>query len=143
MKGILNPRWTSPFLLAAAQGILFWLRPGLTPEMFGATTPASAMMLAMGLFLIAWFYLVTQGYPVSHGDIGSASAHTWDNIVSMLPGIAALFGIFLTLTNLWPLSYLNIMLAGVVAMVVLFDLWIIGGAASKINRLTDEIKAER
>jgi hypothetical protein len=27
--------------------------------------------------------------------------------------------------------------------VVVYDLWIIGGAASKINRLTDEFKAER
>jgi hypothetical protein len=27
--------------------------------------------------------------------------------------------------------------------VVAFDLWIIGGAASKINRLTDEFKTER
>ncbi len=143
MKGILNPRWSSPLLLTAVLGIVFWLRPGLTPEMFGATTPASTLMLATGLFLVGWFYLVTQGYPIAHGNIGSASAHTWDNIVSMFPGVAALFGIFLTLTNLWPLSQLNLVIASMVAILVLYDLWIIGGAASKINRLTDEIKAER
>ena len=27
--------------------------------------------------------------------------------------------------------------------VVTYDLWVLGGAAAKINRLTDEFKAER
>jgi hypothetical protein len=28
-------------------------------------------------------------------------------------------------------------------LVVIYDLWVLGGAASKINRLTDEFKQER
>ena len=33
--------------------------------------------------------------------------------------------------------------AGMTLAVVMYDMWILGGAASKINRLTDEFKAER
>ena len=43
----------------------------------------------------------------------------------------------------WPLSSLNLLLAVMTMAVVVYDLWVLGGAASKINRLTDEFKAER
>ena len=84
-----------------------------------------------------------QGYPISHGNIGSSSTHNLDNIVSGLPAIAALFGIFLHFVGFWQVSSVNLILAAMTMAVVVYDLWIIGGAASKINRLTDEFKAER
>ena len=111
--------------------------------MFGATTPERIMVLFTGIFAVFWGYLMVQGYPVSHGDIGSASTHNLDNIVSGLPAIAALFGIFVHFAGFWPLSYFNLLLATMTMAVVIYDLWVLGGAAAKINRLTDEIKAER
>ena len=50
---------------------------------------------------------------------------------------------FLHFVGFWRVSFLNLMLAAMTMAVVVYDLWIIGGAASKINRLTDECKAER
>jgi hypothetical protein len=64
-------------------------------------------------------------------------------IISGVPAIAALFGMFLHFVGFWRVSFLNLMLAAMTMAVVVYDLWIIGGAASKINRLTDEFKAER
>ena len=71
------------------------------------------------------------------------STHNLDNIISGVPAIAALFGMFLHFVGFWRVSFLNLMLAAMTMAVVVYDLWIIGGAASKINRLTDEFKAER
>jgi hypothetical protein len=136
-------RLVSALLLTGVMAVLFWLTPNLQPEMFGATTPARVAMFFTGLFGIFWAYLVVQGYPVSHGHIGSASTHNLDNIISGIPAIAALFGLFLHFLGFWQVSYINIMLAVMTLAVVVYDLWILGGAASKINRLTDEFKAER
>ena len=111
--------------------------------MLGATSPDRVMMFFTTLFMIFWTYLVVQGYPVSHGDIGSASTHNLDNMVSGIPAIAALFGIFVHIVGFWPMSHLNLLLATMKLAVVVYDLWVLGGAAAKINRLTDEIKAER
>jgi hypothetical protein len=139
----IGPRLISALLLTALMGAFYWLTPNLDPAMFGATTPPRVALFFTGVFALFWFYLVIQGYPVSHGNIGSSSTHNLDNIVSGLPAIAALFGIFLHFVGFWRVSYLNIMLAGMTLAVVVYDLWIIGGAASKINRLTDEFKPER
>jgi hypothetical protein len=130
-------------VLTAALALVFWLRPELEPGLVGATTPEQAIALFAGLFAIFWTYLLVQGYPISHGEIGSASTHNLDNIVSGLPGLAALFGLFLHFAGFWPLSYFNLMLAAMTLLVVVYDMWVLGGAAAKINRLTDEIKAER
>ena len=86
---------------------------------------------------------MVQGYPVSHGDIGTASTHNLDNIVSGFPAIAALLGGFVHVAGFWPMSSFNLLLSVMTLAVVLYDLWVIGGAASRINRLTDEIKPER
>ncbi|MGH8852050.1 MAG: hypothetical protein ACREYD_13760, partial [Casimicrobiaceae bacterium] len=59
-------------------------------SMLGATSPERTMLVFTGLFAVFWAYLVIQGYPVSHGDIGSASTHNLDNIVSGVPAIAAI-----------------------------------------------------
>lgn len=139
----LNARYLSSLLLTLVLGLIFWLRPGLSPEMFGATTPEQVALLMTGIFLVFWMYLVMQGYAVSHGDIGSSSSHTTDNMVSIVPAFAAVIAGFLTLTDMHPLSTLNRVIAGLTLAVVFYDLWIIGGAASKINRLTDEIKSEK
>jgi hypothetical protein len=136
-------RLISVLVLSALLGFTFWLAPGLKPEMFGATTPERVALFFTGLFAIYWVYLVVQGYPVSHGHIGSSSEHNLDNIISGIPAIAALFGLLLHFIGFWPVSYVNIMLAVMTLAVVVYDLWILGGAASKINRLTDEFKPER
>jgi hypothetical protein len=96
-----------------------------------------------GIFLLFWIYLVIQGYPISHGFIGSSSSHNLDNILSGIPAIAALFGMFVHFAGFWPLSPLNLLLGLMTLMVVIYDLWVLGGAASKINRLTDEFKSVR
>lgn len=136
-------RYGSPVVLTAVTGLLFWLKPDVTPEMFGATTPERGLLLAAGIFIVFWAYLVIQGYPLSHGNIGSSSSHNLDNMVSFLPAMAAIIGIFLTLVGFWPLSHMNLFIAVTALAVVVYDLWILGGVASRINRLTDEIKTER
>ncbi|HEU4379131.1 MAG TPA: hypothetical protein VFR73_11200 [Hyphomicrobiaceae bacterium] len=139
----IGPRFLSALLLTAVMGALYWLTPNLTPEMFGATTPERTALFFTILFGIFWAYLVIQGYPISHGNIGTSSTHNLDNIISGLPAIAALFGMFLHFVGFWRVSPVNLILATMTMAVVIYDLWIIGGAASKINRLTDEFKAER
>ncbi|NJO23352.1 MAG: hypothetical protein HC868_10885 [Sphingomonadales bacterium] len=139
----IGARAVSALLLSALLAILFWLRPGLEPGMLGATTPENSMYVFAGIFLVFFAYLVVQGYPISHGNIGSSSTHNLDNILSGIPAIAALFGIFVHFAGFWPLSSLNLLLAVMTMAVVVYDLWVLGGAAAKINRLTDEFKAER
>jgi len=139
----IGPRLISALLLTAIMAVLFWLAPNLEPAMLGATTPERTAVFFTGLFAIFWAYLVVQGYPISHGNIGSASTHNLDNIVSGIPAVAALFGIFLHVVGFWRVSFVNLTLAVMTLAVVVYDLWILGGAASKINRLTDEFKAER
>lgn len=136
-------RAISALVLAAALGLIFWATPHLEPGMLGGTTPERTMFVFAGMFTVFWIYLVIQGYPISHGFIGSASMHNLDNILSGIPAIAALFGLFVHFAGFWPLSSLNILLAVMTMAVVIYDLWVLGGAAAKINRLTDEFKAER
>ena len=138
----IGARAISALLLTAALAFLFWLRPGLEPGMLAAT-PDNSMFVFAGIFAIFFVYLVVQGYPVSHGQIGSSSTHNLDNIISGIPAIAALFGIFVHFAGFWPLSSFNLLLAVMTMAVVAYDLWVLGGAAAKINRLTDEFKAER
>ena len=139
----IGPRLISALLLTALLGSLFWLTPNLEPASLGATTPDRITLFFTAAFGVFWAYLVVQGYSISHGNIGSSSAHNLDNIISGLPAIAALFGLFLHFVGFWRVSYINVMLAVMTLAVVVYDLWILGGAASKINRLTDEFKAER
>ena len=139
----IGPRLISALLLATLMAMLFWLAPNLEPAMVGATSPDSLVLFFTVLFVMFWTYLVVQGYPVSHGNIGSSSTHNLDNMVSGLPAITALFGVFLHFVGFWKLSNVNIMLATMTLAVVMYDLWILGGAASKINRLTDEFKSVR
>lgn len=139
----IGARAISALLLTAFLGLVFWLRPSLDPGMLGGTTPERTMFVFAGVFAIFFIYLVVQGYPISHGNIGSSSTHNLDNIVSGLPAIAALFGVFVHFAGFWPLSSLNLLLAIMTFFVVAYDLWVLGGAAAKINRLTDEYKAER
>ena len=138
----IGARAISALLLTVALAFLFWLRPGLEPGMLAAT-PENSMYVYAIIFLVFFVYLVVQGYPVSHGNIGSSSTHNLDNIISGIPAIAALFGIFVNFAGFWPLSSLNLLLAVMTIAVVAYDLWVLGGAAAKINRLTDEFKAER
>jgi len=132
-------RAISAIVLATALGIVFWLVPNLEP----ATLWGNTMVVFGALFTVFWLYLVVQGYPISHGEIGSSSTHNLDNIISALPAIVALFGIFISVVGFWRLSSFNIVIAVMTLLVALYDLWVLGGAASKINRLTDEIKSER
>jgi len=139
----IGPRLLSALILTAVLGLLYSLAPQLEPETVGASTPERTVLFFTALFALFWGYLVVQGYPISHGNIGSSSTHNLDNIVSGIPAVAALFGLFLHVVGFWPVSFLNLMLAAMTMAVVVFDLWIIGGAAAKINRLTDEFKPEK
>lgn len=139
----IGARFISAFLLAAVVALLFWLAPDMQLTSLGATTPERTVVFFSSLFAGFLVYLVVQGYPISHGQIGSASTHNLDNIVSGIPAFAALLGVFLHLAGFWHLSYVNLMVAAMTVGVVVFDLFILGGAAAKINRLTDEFKTER
>jgi len=131
-------RAISAVVLSGALALLFWLVPTLEPERLGGNT----MVVWGGLFAVFWLYLVVQGYPVSHGNIGSSSTHNLDNILSALPAMVAVFGLFISIVGMHKLSAFNHVIAVMTLLVALYDLWIVGGAASKINRLTDEIKPE-
>lgn len=137
------PRFISALLLTALVALLFWLAPNADLATFGATTPERTVLFFTIAFAIFLMYLTIQGYPIAHGQIGSASTHTLDNIVSGLPALAAIFGLFLHVVGFWPMSDVNLMLAALTLGVVIYDLWILGGAAARINRLTDEFKSER
>jgi len=139
----IGPRVISALLLTALVAVLFWVTPDVELATFGATTPERTVLFFGGVFAVYLAYLMIQGYPISHGQIESASTHNLDNIISGIPALAALFGVFLHLVGFWRLSYVNLMVAAMTLGVVMYDLWILGGAASKINRLTDEFKAER
>jgi hypothetical protein len=131
-------RAVSAVLLSAGLGLLFWLKPDLDPTGFSSLSP----MVVYGIvFAVFWLYLVVQGYPLSHGNIGSTSAHTLDNIVSALPALVAIIGAFVSVAGFHPLSSFNLVIAVMTLLVAIYDLWILGGAAAKINRLTDEYKA--
>ena len=135
-------RAISAILLSVALAVVFWLTPMLEPATF-ASSPNGTMAVFGALFAIFWLYLVVQGYPLSHGDIGSASAHNLDNIISAFPALVALFGFFVSIVGFWPLSAFNIVIAVMTLLVAIYDLWVLGGAAAKINRLTDEYKGVR
>lgn len=126
-------------VLSAALALVFCLLPDLEPATLGGNT----MVVWSGLFAVFWLYLVVQGYPVAHGQIGSSSAHNLDNIISFLPALVALFGIFVRAVGFWRLSSFNMVIAVMTLLIAIYDLWILGGVASKINRITNEYKAER
>jgi hypothetical protein len=131
-------RAISALMLSAGLAILFWLKPDLDPGGFASVSP----MVIYGLvFAVFWLYLVVQGYPLSHGNIGSSSAHNLDNMISATPALVAIIAVFLRIAGFVPLSGFNIVIAIMTLLVAVYDLWILGGAAAKINRLTDEYKA--
>lgn len=132
-------RATGAIVLSMALALIFWLLPELEP----ANLAGDTMVVWGGLFGVFWLYLVVQGYPVSHGEIGSSSTHNLDNIISALPALVALFGIFVSIVGFWPLSSFNIVVAVMTLLVAIYDLWVIGGLASRINRITNEYKAMR
>ena len=95
-----------------------------------SSSPNGTMVVFGALFTIFWLYLVVQGYPVSHGDIGSSSTHNADNIISAVPAIVAIFGVFVSIVGFWPLSSFNIVIAVMTLLVAIYDLWVLGGAAA-------------
>jgi hypothetical protein len=133
-------RAISAILLSAGLGLLFWLKPGLEPASF-SSSPNGTIIVYGALFAVFWLYLVVQGYPLSHGNIGSSSAHNLDNMISAFPALIAILGVFVSIVGFHPLSGFNIVVAVMTLLVAVYDLWILGGAAAKINRLTDEFKA--
>jgi hypothetical protein len=132
-------RAISAIVLSVALALVFWLLPNLSAADFGG----NEMVVYGGLFFVFWLYLVVQGYPVSHGDIGSSSVHNLDNIISATPALVAIFGGALHIFGFRPMSAFNLVVALMTFLVAAYDLWVLGGAAAKINRLTDEYKAER
>lgn len=137
-------RFGSPVAVAALLSLLFWLKPDLTTAMLGVTTPEGALIFIGGpIILLGWIYTVIQGYPLAYGNIGTSGSHTIDSILSALPAVAAIFGLLLSGLGFHPMSTLTLFIAAVALLGAVYDLWIVGGAASRINRLTDEIKTEK
>jgi hypothetical protein len=133
-------RAISAIVLSVALALVFWWLPQLEPATF-SSSPNGNMYVFGGLFAVFWLYLVVQGYPLSHGNIGSSSVHNLDNIISAVPALVAIFGIFISIVGFWPMSAFNILIGVMTLLVAIYDLWLLGGAAAKINRLTDEYKA--
>jgi hypothetical protein len=131
-------RAISAVLLSACLALLFWLKQDLDPAGFASVSP---MVIYGAVFTVFWLYLVVQGYPLSHGNIGSVSAHNLDNMISALPALVAILGVFVSFAGFHHLSGFNVVIAIMTLLVAIYDLWILGGAAAKINRLTDEYKA--
>ena len=46
----------------------------------------------------------------------------------------------MSMVGFWPLSSFNIVIAVMTLFVVVYDVFVIGGAAAQINRLTPETK---
>ena len=63
----IGPRLISALALTAIMGFLYWMVPNFEPATVGATTPDRIALFFTGLFALFWFYLVVQGYPISHG----------------------------------------------------------------------------
>jgi hypothetical protein len=139
----IGPRFISAIVLTTVVAFLFWLAPGADLATFGATTPERTITFFTALFALCLDYLIIQGYPISHGQIGSSTTHNLDNIISGVPALAAIIALFLHLVGFWPISPVNLAVALMTLGVVGYDLLILGGAAEKINRLTDEYKSER
>jgi hypothetical protein len=85
----IGPRFISALALTAVMGFLYWMVPNLEPATVGATTPDRITLSFTALFALFWIYLVVQGYPISHGNIGTSSTHNLDNIISGVPAVAA------------------------------------------------------
>lgn len=132
-------RATSAIVLSVAMALVFWLVPGLEPSTFTGS-PDHTMFVFGTLFAVFWLYLVVQGYPLSHGPIGSVATHNFDNMISALPALVALCAIFINLVGFWHLSGFNMVIAVMSFLVAIYDLWVLGGAAAQINRLTDTYK---
>jgi cation transport ATPase len=111
---------------------LFVFRPALQP--------VGTLISFAALFVIFVLYILVRRYPLSHGPIGSVATHNLDNIISALPALIALCAILVGVVRFWPLSGFNLVIAVMTLLVAIYDLWVIGGAAAKINRLTDEYK---
>jgi hypothetical protein len=92
----------------AVMGFLYCLVPNFEPATIGATTPDRIALFFTGFFALFWVYLVIQGYPISHGNMGSSSTHNLDNIISGMPAIAALFSTFLHIIGFSRVSFVNL-----------------------------------
>ena len=79
----IGPRFISALALTAIMGFLYWMIPNFEPATMGATTPDRIALFFTSLFALFWIYLVVQGYPISHGNIGTSSTHNLDNIISV------------------------------------------------------------
>ena len=136
-------RAISVLIITLILSFLFWYAPDATPQSFNATTSDRVMLLFSIVAFCFLLYLVAQGHPISHGGVGDIRVHNLDNMISGLPAIAPLFAIFLDLGRYRPLSTMNWIIAFMALAAVLYDLFVIGGIAAKINRLTNEYKGER
>ncbi|MFZ2886315.1 MAG: hypothetical protein WA021_00670 [Minisyncoccia bacterium] len=136
-------RFSSVFALSGLLALLFYFAPGFEPGTVGARLPEHVMIFYLGLFVVFWVYLAVQGYPIAHGNIGTSSEHHFDVMISGIPAITVMGAGLLHLVGFWTLSSLNQYICVATFLVAVYDLWVIGGAAAKQNRLTDELKPTR
>ncbi len=121
--------------------VLFMLQPDFSPTNF-STDPVSIMWFMCGLAFGGLLYLVFQGYPLAHGYLGTASSHASDAFFSFLPLLPVVVALVMHFAGFWVLSDFVLMVAVMTIPFVIFDLWILGGVSSKLNRYIQQFKTE-
>jgi hypothetical protein len=139
------PLWKQVFLLLVVAAVV-WALLRAAKELWDAAERILSAFATLLAALVRTLPSVLLAGVIALGGIwvlNSASTHNLDNIISGAPALAAMLGVFMHIAGFWPISFVNIMVAAMTLGVVTYDLWILGGAAAKINRLTDEYKSER
>ena len=142
-RGFLYKRMREVSALAYTLALvaLFMFQPGFSP-MDVSTSPVAIMWFMCALSFGGLIYLVLQGYPLAHGYLGSASSHSSDAFFSFLPLLPVVVALVMHFATFWPLSDFVLMVAVMTVPFVVFDLWILGGVSSKLNRYIQQFKTE-
>ncbi len=136
----IRTRAFASLILTAALIALYAFAPQASFASMGIESAPEGFAFGMGVALLGLVYLTVQGYPLGYAKLGTPGAQTIDAILSLLPAIPGLFMIVLDLVNLYPVSSLNLVIGCMTIAVVVYDAWILGGAAARILHLTDEMQ---
>ena len=134
----------SALLLTLVMGVLFWLARNLTTRVARRHNAGANSDVLRGI-LRSLFGSISSSKAIRLGQsaTSAARAHTTSTI-SFPEYLRSLLSFLACYCTSWasgrcPTS--TYMLSIMTLAVVIYDLWILAGAASKINRLTDEFKA--
>ena len=139
-------REISAFILMGVLVAINTMIPTFDPSEITAI-PANAVQVLSIVIMVAaiLLYLTFQAWPLAHGAIGSTSAQTLDQLFSILPGVATLLFMFAAIAGHFQLGNLQYDMSAYVLtlnicwfLVVLFDIWVIGGFGNRVNRMVQE-----